>query len=112
MLAARLKSEAGAGEKVGDRARDEHLSRAGLCGDTGSDVYRDAGEVVAAALTFTGMHASAHFYADVVGAVDDCEATTYGPYRAVERGKESVACVLHLGAAVSAEFAADECVVV
>ena len=47
VLAALLEGDARAGHEIAHRARDEHLARSSKIGDARSDVYGDAGDIVA-----------------------------------------------------------------
>ena len=71
MLAAVLEAELAADDKVLDRARDEHLGRAGEAHDPRGKVDCEPGDVVAGALDLACVQPRADFESQPLGVFDD-----------------------------------------
>jgi hypothetical protein len=112
VFASCLKPEPAAGNEVGHRPRDEHLAWSSERRHSRSNVYGDAADIVSAPLDLAGMYASPNLDPDGADVLDDGLGAAYGATRAVERGEDAVAGVLHEPPAVPFEFSREHAVVI
>ena len=103
--AAVLEGEAGAGDEILDRARDEHLAGLGVGGDARAGVHRDPRHLAVQQLALAGMEARAHLEAERVTPSTIALRAADRPRRPVEAGEEAVPGGVHLVAAEPRELA-------
>jgi hypothetical protein len=112
VLAGILERESGAGDKILDGARDENLGRLSARRHTGTDVDRDAPDVVPVELDLAGVKPDAHVDTEIAHRARDGERAPDGPRRPVERRQEPVAKRLDLAPPVPGQRRAHKPVVV
>src|SRR3954453_13636005 len=83
--------DAGAGDEVDDRGRDEGLAGIGERGDSSGDVDADAGDVVADELDLSGVKATAQFDVECGKGNGEVARAADGAGGSVEDGERTVA---------------------
>src|SRR4029077_9417607 len=96
--------KSGARDQIFDRARYHHLVRSCDRGDARRDMHRDSANVAANQLTLAGMQPSANLQAQRLHLFAHRAGATHGARRAVEGGKQTVACGVHLVGAERGQF--------
>ena len=88
-VAALAEADAGAGDEVVNRARDQDLSGGGQLDDAGPDVDGDAAHVGLDQLALAGVHPDAYRQPLRLGRVHDAEGASDGTGGAVEHRQDS-----------------------
>jgi hypothetical protein len=91
MIAAVTKPQAGTRHQILDRARHQHLVRAGERRHARSDVNGNAADIIADYFALAGMNPGADFNAKRPELVGDGASAAHAACRTVESGKNAVA---------------------
>src|SRR5262249_35623017 len=100
-----LEGEAGAGDEILNRLRDEHLARPGEGGDSRPGVDGDAADLRAVQLALARVDPRSNLHAELPKRVAGRDRTAHGPSGAVEGREKAVAGAVHLAAAEALELA-------
>ena len=103
--------EAGAGDEVGHRTRDEDLTRPTSGLHALSGVHGDAADVLTAQLDLSGVKARPDFDPNTTKRRDDSDGAANGACRPVEGGDEPVTCRVHFPTSEAFELASHHRVV-
>jgi len=85
-MCAALKRDAGVDDQVLDRARDEHLARSSLRGDSRVGMHRDAGNLAVDCLALPRVQPGANLQPELLYRVDDGAGAADRTRGSLERG--------------------------
>ena len=90
------KLDTGTSHQITDGARNQHLTSIRECGDSGTDMYRNSGEVISPKLAFARVETGPDFDSQARRTSCDRLGASYGACGAIEAGEKSIACGIYL----------------